>query len=74
MSTKITTQTHRLANGLTVVAEPMPDKRAAAWTFLVPSGSATEPEGLGGLTNVLEGLSYRGAGGRSSRELSDALD
>jgi predicted Zn-dependent peptidase len=67
-------QTHRLSNGLTIVGEAMPDKRAAAWTFLIPSGAATEPEKLDGATGVLESLSYRGAGGRNSRQLSDALD
>jgi predicted Zn-dependent peptidase len=74
MNESKTTRTHRLANGLTIVGEPMSDKRAAAWAFLVPSGSATEPEGLNGITSVLEGLSYRGAGDRDSRELSNALD
>ena len=69
-----TTQTHQLPNGMTIVGEPMPGKRAAAWSFLVPAGAATEPAGREGLTTVLEGLSYRGAGARDSRELSDALD
>jgi predicted Zn-dependent peptidase len=69
-----TTQTHTLKNGLTIVGEPMADKQAAAWTFLVTAGSATEPVGLDGITNVLEGASYCGAGQRDSRELSDALD
>lgn len=52
----------------------MPSKQAAAFTFLIPAGSASEPTGLDGLTSVLEGVSYRGAGGKNSRELSDALD
>jgi predicted Zn-dependent peptidase len=52
----------------------MSDKQAAAWAFLIPAGSATEPENRDGLTSVLEGLSYRGAGSRDSRQLSDALD
>ena len=65
---------HRYSNGLTLVGEPMPSKGAAAWTFLLPAGSATEPIGLDGITNVLEGTCYRGAGARSARELSDALD
>lgn len=52
----------------------MPGKRAAAWTFLVPAGAVTEPADRAGLTGVLDGLSYRGAGGRSSRDLSNALD
>lgn len=68
------TRTHRLSNGLTIVAEPMPEKQAAAWAFLIPSGSATEPAARDGLTNVLEGLCYRGAGDKDSRALSDALD
>jgi predicted Zn-dependent peptidase len=72
-------RTHRLSNGLTIVGESLADKRAAAWTFLIPSGAATEPAALDGLTTVLESLSYRGATSadgtvRDSRALSDALD
>jgi len=73
-STNSTTRVQWLPNGMTVVGEPMPDKRVAAWAFLIPAGSATEPAGRDGITNVLEGLCYRGAGARTSRELSDALD
>ena len=69
-----TTHIHRLANGLTIVGEPMPSKQAAAFNFLIPAGSATEPAGKDGLTNVIENASYRGAGERNARELSDALD
>lgn len=69
-----TTQIHRLTNGLTIVGEPMPSKQAAAFNFLIPAGSATEPKGKDGLANVLESASYRGAGERDARELSDALD
>ncbi len=52
----------------------MPSKQAAAFNFLIPAGSATEPQGKDGLTSVVESVSYRGAGGRNARELSDALD
>ncbi len=69
-----TTQIRRFANGLTLVGEPMPNKQAAAWTFLIPAGSASEPAGLAGLTSVLESVSYRGAGDKDARQLSDALD
>lgn len=68
------TQIHTLPNGLTIVGEPAPSKQAAAFTFLLPAGSATEPDGKDGLTSVLESASYRGAGSYSARELSDALD
>ncbi|MBW3637954.1 MAG: insulinase family protein [Armatimonadetes bacterium] len=52
----------------------MPSKQAAAWTFLIPAGSATEPPGREGLTSVLEGVCYRGADDKDARQLSDALD
>ncbi|RYG62764.1 insulinase family protein, partial [bacterium] len=68
------TKIRQFANGLTLVGEPMPSKQAAAFTFLVPAGSASEPAGLDGLTSVLEGVSYRGAGNKDARQLSDALD
>lgn len=70
----ISTQIHRLSNGLTIVGEPMPSKQAAAFNFLIPAGSATEPLGKEGLTGVIEGASTRGAGNYNARELSDALD
>lgn len=52
----------------------MPSKQAAAWTFLIPAGSASEPAGREGLTSVLESVCYRGAGDKDARQLSDALD
>ncbi len=66
--------TLRLPNGLTLVAEPIPAIRAAAFQMLLPSGAITDPEGLEGAATVLEGLCYRGAGGRTARQFSDALD
>ncbi|MBM3457673.1 MAG: insulinase family protein [Armatimonadetes bacterium] len=64
----------QLPGGLTLVAEQIPSTRAAAFQFLLPAGATTDPEGHEGAATVLEGLSYRGAGGRTSREFSDALD
>ena len=70
----IPTKIHRLANGLTIVGEPMASKQAAAFNFLIPAGSATEPQGKDGLTGVIENASTRGAGNYDARQLSDALD
>ncbi len=70
----ISSRIHQLPNGLTIVGEPMPSKQAAAFNFLIPSGSATEPPGKDGLTGVIESASYRGAGAYDARQLSDALD
>jgi predicted Zn-dependent peptidase len=63
-----------LPNGLTVVAEHLPAVRSAAFQFVIPAGAITDPDGHEGSCGVLEGLMYRGAGERNSRELSDALD
>lgn len=66
--------TFALDNGLTVVVEPMPHMRSAAWTLLLTAGSASDPAGRGGAAQLLHGMVYRGAGGRDARALSDALD
>lgn len=69
-----TIDTFRLDNGLTVAVEPMAHLRSAAWTLLLPGGSATDPEGQSGAMNLLSGMVYRGAGDRDARALSNALD
>jgi predicted Zn-dependent peptidase len=66
--------TVQLPNGLTVVAEHIPSVRSAAFVFIIPAGAVTDPEEHQGAATVIEGLAYRGAGSRNSRELSDALD
>lgn len=66
--------TYHLRNGLTLVAEPITGIRSAAFQLLIPAGAVTDPGGQEGASTVLEGLSYRGAGGRDTRALSDALD
>ncbi len=67
-------QTHRLANGLTLVAENMSHLRSAAWSLLIPAGAATDPAGHSGAAQLLSGMVYRGAGDRDARALSNALD
>lgn len=69
-----TISTFRLDNGLTVVVEPMAHMRSAAWSLLLTTGSATDPEGQSGAAQLLNGMVYRGAGERDARTLSNALD
>lgn len=66
--------TFNLPNGLTMVVEPMPHLRSAAWTLLIDAGSATDPDGQSGSMQLLNGMLYRGAGERDARALSNALD
>ena len=65
---------HTFANGLTLLAEPMPHVRSAAVSFLVPAGCAHDPPEQLGLASVLADLLTRGAGDRDSRALTMALD
>jgi predicted Zn-dependent peptidase len=70
----VQTVVHTLSNGLTVIVEPMAGVRSAAMSLWVPCGGANDPVGQLGTANVLSDLTLRGAGGRTSRQLSDDLD
>ena len=65
---------HTLPNGLVLLAERMDHVRSAAINFLVPAGSAFDPDGQFGVASVLAEMITRGAGDRDSRELALALD
>ena len=66
--------THTLANGLAVLVEEMQHVRSAAFNFLIPAGCVYDPKDQLGLANLLSDLITRGAGSRSSQELTLALD
>ena len=65
---------HTYPNGLVLVAETMPGVQSAAFSLLLPAGSAYEPAGQGGAATMLAEWITRGAGDRDSRELLSALD
>jgi predicted Zn-dependent peptidase len=69
-----TIETYRLDNGLTIVVEPMPHVRSAAFALLVTAGSATDPEHQNGAMQIVNEMVYRGAGDKDARALSNALD
>src|SRR5436190_1760125 len=66
--------TIQLDCGMTLVAEPIANVASAALNWLLPVGAATDPPDGDGEAALLGELILRGAGGRSSREHSDALD
>jgi predicted Zn-dependent peptidase len=61
-------------NGLVAIVEPMAGVRSAAFSILVPAGSALDPPGKNAAAAVLCEMLPRGAGQRDSRQLSAALD
>ncbi|MFO0969632.1 MAG: pitrilysin family protein [Gemmataceae bacterium] len=65
---------HTLPNGMVLLAEHMAHVRSAALNVLIPAGCAHDPAGGRGMASVLSEMITRGAGERSSRELSLALD
>lgn len=71
MSTITTT---RLDCGMDLVIEPISGVRSAGMCWLVPGGTAREPEPLEGLGAMWSELVFRGAGGRDARASADALD
>lgn len=62
------------ANGLALVAEPMPWLESAAFALLIPAGCVREPAALGGLSSFACEMALRGAGTRDSRQLVQDLD
>jgi len=69
-----TISTTTLDCGATLIVEPLHNVASAALTWLLPLGSAGDPADSDGCAAVLSELIFRGAGPRSSREHSDALD
>lgn len=65
---------HVFENGLVLVAESMPGVQSAAFSVLLPAGSAFEPAATCGTASMLSEWITRGAGDRDSRELLTALD
>lgn len=67
-------QSKTLSNGLTILAEPVAGARSLAVNLLTPAGLATQPDHQEGVAPLLAEMAQRGAGGRTSREHSDAMD
>ena len=65
---------HILKNGMVVLGEPMEAVGSVAFGFMLPAGAAVLPQGCCGASNVISDWVFRGAVGRDSRELSEALD
>ncbi len=65
---------HIYSNGLVLVAEPMPWLHSAAFTMLLPAGTAQEPASRGGLSTLTAEMAFRGAGPRNSRQFLQALE
>jgi predicted Zn-dependent peptidase len=64
----------RLANGIRVVTERMPEARSVTLGVWVAVGGRDEPEELSGASHFLEHLLFKGTEKRSARDIAEAID
>ena len=63
-----------LSNGLRVASRHMPGAETAAVALHAETGSRFEPANLNGLAHLFEHMVFKGAGARSAREISEAIE
>lgn len=63
-----------LANGLRVASRAMPGVETVAVGLYADVGSRHEPAQLNGIAHLFEHMVFKGAGGRSAREISEAIE
>ena len=63
-----------LDNGLRVASRTMPGAETAAVALHAETGSRHEAAALNGLAHLFEHMVFKGAGGRSAREISEAIE
>jgi predicted Zn-dependent peptidase len=63
-----------LPSGLKVASRAMPGVETAAVGLYAETGSRYEPARLNGMAHLYEHMVFKGAGGRSARELSEAIE
>jgi predicted Zn-dependent peptidase len=70
----MTARLHLLANGLKVAVEPMAGVETIAVGLYADAGARSEPQGLSGLAHMVEHMVFKGAGGRSARQIAEAIE
>jgi predicted Zn-dependent peptidase len=64
----------RLANGIRLVTERMPEARSVSLGVWVGVGGRDEPAELAGASHFLEHLLFKGTSTRSARQIAEAVD
>jgi predicted Zn-dependent peptidase len=64
----------RLANGIRLVTERMPEARSVSLGVWVGVGGRDEPDELAGASHFLEHLLFKGTNTRSARQIAEAVD
>ena len=65
---------HRLSNGVRVVADPMDGLQSSALSIVIRGGARWEDEARNGWSHLLEHMVFKGAGGRSARDIVEVIE
>jgi predicted Zn-dependent peptidase len=65
---------HRLTNGVSVICEPMAGLESFALSVVAGRGARLEPPERSGWSHLLEHMVFKGAGGRTAREIVEAIE
>ena len=63
-----------MANGVRVVCDPMPGLQTVALSVVAGQGARAEDEGRSGWSHLLEHMVFKGAGGRSARDIVEVIE
>ena len=67
-------QITKLANGLTVITDPMPHLETAALGVWVDAGARNESEATNGIAHMLEHMAFKGTRSRSARMIAEEIE
>lgn len=65
---------HTLSNGVRLVCDPLPGWQTVALSVVAGHGARFEDPARSGWSHLLEHMVFKGAGGRSSREIVEAIE
>ncbi|MGZ5994005.1 MAG: M16 family metallopeptidase, partial [Caulobacteraceae bacterium] len=65
---------HQLSNGVRVVCDPIPGLQTVALSVVAGRGARTEDPAHSGWSHLLEHMVFKGAGGRTAREIVEVIE
>ncbi|HKP77645.1 MAG TPA: pitrilysin family protein [Phenylobacterium sp.] len=73
-SDDLTPRVHRLSNGVRVVCDPLPGWQTVALSVVAGRGARFEDHHHSGWSHLLEHMVFKGAGGRSAKDIVEAIE
>ncbi|HEX7945769.1 MAG TPA: pitrilysin family protein [Phenylobacterium sp.] len=70
----MTPKVHTLSNGVRVVCDPLPGWQTVALSAVAGRGARFEDAGRSGWSHLLEHMVFKGAGGRSAKQIVEVIE